>query len=338
MHLATVSHYLVNSNVPRSVSFYDSNFGPLSDTVRLWGYPHEALDTVFAAVCREAQSRGTTVEVIHHCLDASIQGVILPQMSKGAYGFDICDSRDPDMLSELGFEAVSSYKNYTEKARETLIRARRFHDEEEHIYMENMDFSAADRLTRETVSALLDGKGRETPGREIHRFFGAASILGSICYIPELTGDLKKRYFIKGRPGTGKSTFLKKIAAESVKKGLDTEIYHCSLDPNSLDMVIIRELSLCVFDSTAPHEYFPSRAGDEIIDVYKACVTPGTDEKYEKELSQLEARYKGLVKEATGFLQEAKKEAGRFYGMLPPLDDTALKRVSAAVLERLFSK
>ena len=43
-------------------------------------------------------------------------------------------------------------------------------------------------------------------------------------------------------------------------------------------MVIVRELGFAIFDSTAPHEYFPSREGDEIIDMYALIVTPGTDE------------------------------------------------------------
>ena len=61
MLLASVLHYLVQSNVPRSVSYYDSNFGSLSDTVRLSGYSHKELEQLFSNVCREAQSRSTPV-------------------------------------------------------------------------------------------------------------------------------------------------------------------------------------------------------------------------------------------------------------------------------------
>lgn len=34
-------------------------------------------------------------------------------------------------------------------------------------------------------------------------------------------------------------------------------------------MLIIPELSVCIFDSTAPHEYFPNRESDHTIDMYK---------------------------------------------------------------------
>ena len=71
---------------------------------------------------------------------------------------------------------------------------------------------------------------------------------------------------------------LKQIAAAGELHGFDLEIYHCGFDPHSLDMIIIRELGLAIFDSTAPHEYFPSRDGDEIIDMYGLLIAEGTDE------------------------------------------------------------
>ena len=61
-------------------------------------------------------------------------------------------------------------------------------------------------------------------------------------HIQDLTEGFK-RYMIKGRPGTGKSTLLKELAKKSETLGYDTEIYHCSFDPQSLDMVLIQSLT-----------------------------------------------------------------------------------------------
>lgn len=66
---------------------------------------------------------------------------------------------------------------------------------------------------------------------------------------------------------------LKKIVAAGEQRGFDVEVYHCGFDPNSLDMVILREKGIAIFDSTAPHEYFPERNSDEIIDMYERCIT-----------------------------------------------------------------
>lgn len=99
---------------------------------------------------------------------------------------------------------------------------------------------------------------------------------------------------------------LKKIAKTAFERGYSTEIYHCGFDPNSLDMVIVRELDWAIFDSTAPHEYFPSRKNDVSIDLYKLTITPGTDEKYENEINDAQRRYKAEMKKGLDRLKAVK--------------------------------
>ena len=100
---------------------------------------------------------------------------------------------------------------------------------------------------------------------------------------------------------------LKKLAAEGVSRGFDVEVYHCGFDPHSLDMVIVRELGFAIFDSTAPHEYFPERETDEIIDMYTELIVPGTDEKYAAEIEEVGERYKAKMNEAIASLEKAKQ-------------------------------
>ena len=100
-----------------------------------------------------------------------------------------------------------------------------------------------------------------------HRFFGGATCKGAVDYVPELIELVGKRFFIKGRPGSGKSTMMKKIVAAAEQKGYDVDVYHCGFDAQSLDMVMVRELDWGIFDSTAPHEYFPSCEKEHVIDV-----------------------------------------------------------------------
>ena len=40
---------------------------------------------------------------------------------------------------------------------------------------------------------------------------------------------------------------MKKIANLAKNNGYKTEVYHCSFDPDSLDMVIIRDLDVRIF-------------------------------------------------------------------------------------------
>lgn len=62
-------------------------------------------------------------------------------------------------------------------------------------------------------------------------------------------------YILKGGPGTGKSTLMKKIAEHF--SDCDTEKYYCSSDMKSLDAVVVNDKKFIVVDGTAPHVFDP---------------------------------------------------------------------------------
>jgi len=197
-------------------------------------------------------------------------------------------------------------ENYYKLAYTAFSEALAIHDEWERIYIENMDFKKANRLTEEWIQQLFPHHSSKHKASEYHRFLGAATSVGPIDFIDDLTKNVQTRYFIKGRPGSGKSTMLKKIARAAKENGFDVEIYHCGFDPNSLDMVIVRKLGFAIFDSTAPHEYFPTRENDSIIDMYQELIKRDTDERYARELKDISSRYTDKMKKGTSYLYQAK--------------------------------
>ena len=77
-------------------------------------------------------------------------------------------------------------------------------------------------------------------------------------------------YILKGGPGTGKSSLMKKISAELSQP--DAEFYYCSSDPDSLDAVLFPSLKTIVIDGTSPHVVEPKNAGiSEILVDLGAC-------------------------------------------------------------------
>lgn len=60
-------------------------------------------------------------------------------------------------------------------------------------------------------------------------------------------------WVIKGGPGCGKSSFMRKIGKAAEDAGLDVEYVICSGDPDSLDGVYIPQKKLGYVDGTAPH-------------------------------------------------------------------------------------
>lgn len=72
---------------------------------------------------------------------------------------------------------------------------------------------------------------------------------------------------IKGGPGVGKSSFMRKIAETMVEQGFDAELHHCSSDNNSLDGVVFPQIKVAMLDGTSPHVVDPKNPGavDEIL-------------------------------------------------------------------------
>lgn len=81
--------------------------------------------------------------------------------------------------------------------------------------------------------------------------------------------QLRRKLILKGGPGVGKSTFMRRIHAALCTGGAETTLYFCSGDPDSLDAVAMPESGLLVLDGTAPHVVDPQYLGarDSIINL-----------------------------------------------------------------------
>lgn len=97
------------------------------------------------------------------------------------------------------------------------------------------------------------------------RFFLGANAPGGFAslYDSFTDPDTDHLYILKGGPGCGKSTFMKKIAAAAGERGYAVECIHCSGDPDSLDGVRVPALHIAYVDGTSPHVVEPRFAGSE---------------------------------------------------------------------------
>jgi Cdc6-like AAA superfamily ATPase len=323
-------NYFAGGNTARGFhSLYDSNLQGLDRLFILKGGPGTGKSSLMKKIGKEWVEKGYDIELLHCSSDNnSIDGILIP-----ALGVGIVDGTAPHVIEPKAPGAVEEYINLGEawnrqtlalqkkkiqkltnqistsfhKAYATFKEALEIHDDWEKIYINSMDFKKADQLTNKLIDTFF-GKMKLNKQADVrHRFLGAATPSGAVDFVPNLTEEIPKRYFIKGRPGSGKSTMLKKLATAAEERGVDAEIYHCGFDPNSLDMVILRELGIAIFDSTAPHEYFPSRDGDEIIDMYEILIAPGTDDIYADIIERIAVKYKTKMSEATSYLAKAKE-------------------------------
>lgn len=94
-------------------------------------------------------------------------------------------------------------------------------------------------------------------------FLGANTPGGFVSRYQTMLEDsrIKKMIILKGGPGCGKSTLMRKAAQTAKELGCETEEILCSSDPNSLDGLVIPAAGLALADGTAPHVLEPPLCG-----------------------------------------------------------------------------
>lgn len=132
---------------------------------------------------------------------------------------------------------------------------------------------------------------------KIRRMFpGGNTSEGFYSYFDNILGrDAKRLFILKGGPGTGKSTIMKKFANRALELGLDLEYHHCASDPSSIDVVVVPELRTAILDGTSPHMLDPKVPGaiGEIINLgqfwNEAEIVKNRDEI--RELLEINSKY-----------------------------------------------
>jgi len=320
--------YFARGNTARGDhSLYSSALQGLNAVYMLQGFPGMGKSTLLQHLSALASGRGLDVQEFHSSMNpGELDALIVTETKIGIVDGDACGTLDlpgtetvkVDLMPALDEERIAGIDPAEleamhdrlaaslSQAYKAFAAALRVHDEWESFYIESMDFRKANELARSLAESIFQGRAQDKRAAVRHLFLGAATPVGAIDYILNLTAGMNRRIFIKGRPGSGKSTLLKRLAAEAEASGIDVDVFHCGFDPNSLDMLIFPELSLALFDSTAPHEHDPNRDSDEVLDMYAQLIAPGIDERYAKELYEIKQRYAAKMQVATAHLAEAR--------------------------------
>lgn len=136
----------------------------------------------------------------------------------------------------------------------------------------------------------------------------ANSYNGFISYFNSIfrSNDFKKIFVLKGGPGTGKSSLMKKIAATLEGDEVNCELFYCSSDPKSLDGIILENNKgkICILDGTAPHERDAIIPGaiDELIALSEAFDIKALEDRKES-IVKLNEEKNAAYKKAYEYLQ-----------------------------------
>lgn len=144
--------------------------------------------------------------------------------------------------------------------------------------------------------------------KERHFFAGNNTSSGFYSYFDNIINpeQAKKIYILKGGPGVGKSSLMKKFAKKMTSLGHSIEYIHCSSDENSLDGILFPKLKIAMVDGTAPHTIDPKIPGvtDEIVNL-GYFINNNEIEKHKEQIIQINKKKSLLYKSAYRYLKSA---------------------------------
>lgn len=140
-------------------------------------------------------------------------------------------------------------------------------------------------------------------------FAGGNTSRGFVSFFDHIIDyeNAKRLFILKGGPGVGKSTFMRKIAAELLEKGHDVEFMHCSSDNSSLDGISVPSIGIAMLDGTAPHVVDPRYPGaaDEIINLGEFWNDAGIT-GHRQEITEINDEIKRIFSSAYRYLKAAR--------------------------------
>jgi len=313
----SLQYYVTGHTAKGFVNYLKENIQGIRKIITL-KHPSNALKTdIFKKLLNHYEASYDVEVFLSSNGEDHLDGFIIKELSFGVITDDLMDKGveteffDLEKMvpvSEQAWEIVSTIEASFQKAYDHFRKALLIHDDLEAVYIKEMDFSKADKLAEEFIHQNL-GKFqvKNESSRISRRLFGTNTYQGAVNIVPQLLERVSHRYYLKGRAGTGKSTFMRAVISSLEKLGMDMEIYHCSFDPESIDMVLVPEADFCIFDSTSPHEFFPEAGQGTIIDLYEKTVTPGTDERFSKSIDSITNYYKNEITKAMTQIKVARK-------------------------------
>ncbi|NLP18889.1 MAG: hypothetical protein GX376_07335 [Firmicutes bacterium] len=268
-------------------SFYDYIVPPdASRVIIIKGGPGVGKSTFMGKIAEEMLKRGFDVEM--HCCTAdvgSLDGILIPKL--GVVIMDgmaphMVDPKYPGALEEIVYLGEywdsSQIKPHKKKIMELtrgssrmykrgyrfLKAAQLVYRDWEEANMEAMDFAYANQQTHRVIEEVLgDIPISSRQGRGRHLFARAITPAGMLNHVDTIIGPCNRKYAIEGEPGTGKSTLIKKVANAALERGFAVEMYHCPLNPEKVEHIVIGELNVALTKSIEPHRYFPGK--DDVV-------------------------------------------------------------------------
>lgn len=288
-----ITRYFPGNNTPDGYySFFDYIL-PWKNARRIIiikGGPGVGKSTMIRKITKELTQKGLDIELLHYAADSdSLDGLIVKK-----YNVAVVDGTAPHVIDPKFPGCVDEIVNFgeywdesgllkqkdrifvlQEKVRYLYKRVYKYLktskmilDDLEDIYRNAVINQLIEAKTEEIINNVFKDikRNSKTPFQR-HMFASGITPEGSIHFLDDLFDNVHQRFIISGNPGTGKSTLLKNIFNHAVSKRFDVDVFHCPMNPEKIEHLIIQELGIGFITSIQPHILSNIRGDDVVIDM-----------------------------------------------------------------------
>lgn len=217
----------------------------------------------------------------------------------------------------------------------SLLRLARLLNDETEAYIREsgaLHTQALNGVAIELIDACLGSRLEgEAEGWERHYFASAFAPLGLVNHLPSVIAPISRRIALVGPAGSGKSTIMGKLLEAARSRSIPVEVYHCPLDPQRIDHLLLPSLDISICNGSEPH-VFPGLAAAKTIETWQYVETDLLA-PYEKEVERLRTVYGQLLEGAIVFLRQAKENHALLESIYQPYMD--FERVDKRIEEVL---
>lgn len=328
-----VRYVLTSSNTSQGFrTFLPELLQGVAKVFVLKGAPGTGKSTFMRLLGESFSDQGYEVEFWVSAADpVSPEGVFIPQLKAAVVNGSLpspIDPRYPGVTGEIIYMGDYWDKNIIrDHSQEIMVMC---DEQEQHHRQASMILSdaaavrdsikerAAAYLNREKLNHLVEQLAEEildTGPAEKHYFASAVTAEGMINYMDEISSFCNKRYVFKGPAGSGKSTAIIDLASRARAKGYPLEYYHCGLEADSIQMIIIRNLQIALIDAGTLD--LAVKPWDVVIDMDE-CLEGYDQAEILHESSEALRIYESLMLEAQQKLEQAQgriKELKKIYAL-----------------------
>lgn len=319
-HQGTLRYVLTSSYTHRGFhTFIPGLLQGLKRVYILKGAPGSGKSSFIRFIGEHMSEQGYEVEFWISAVDAvSPDGVYIPQLNAAVINGSLSLPIDPrypgvrDVLINLEefwdeqkidgqqaeiIELVDQMESCLQQVTAQLQEAAAIYEEAKDIYASCVDEAQLQELIGELADQILKNGALER-----HYFARAFTADGLVNYMNEVSAECKRRYIFKGPVGSGKTYIIEALVQQARRKGYRLEYYHCGLQPDKVDMVIISDLQVALIK--AGEMDFLLRPWDVVIDVGDYLTAGDTEE--------FRARYSEEIRRYEAYLWNAQQEMEKF--------------------------